>query len=181
MEAGVRVFKGVPYGASTAGAGRFRAPKPPVPWTGVKETIAYGPPTPQGQPSTAPPPPARPAGSPPPLINNAPTGPQSEDCLVLNVWTPALDNKKRPVMFWIHGGGFSTGSGSSSWYDGVRLAKKQDVVVVTINHRLNVFGYIYLGDTGEFADSSSVGMLDCVLALKWVRDNIAISAVIPRA
>jgi para-nitrobenzyl esterase len=77
-------------------------------------------------------------------------------------------------MFWIHGGGFSTGSGSSAWYDATRLAKKQDVVVVTINHRLNVFGYLYLGDLGggEFADASSVGMLDCVLAMKWVRDNI---------
>ena len=175
VENGVRVFKGIPYGASTGGQNRFRAPKPAVPWTGVKETIAYGPPTPQGSPSTSPPPPPRPAGSPPPLINNAPTGRQSEDCLVLNVWTPALDNAKRPVMFWIHGGGFSTGSGSSAWYDGVRLAAKQDVVVVTINHRLNVFGYLYFGDLGggEFRDAASVGMLDCVLALQWVKDNIA--------
>ncbi|MDP3740516.1 MAG: carboxylesterase family protein [Hyphomonadaceae bacterium] len=174
VEGGVQVFKGVPYGASTAGQGRFRAPKPPAPWTGVKETIAYGPPTPQGAPSTAPPPAPRPAGSPPPLINNAPTGKQSEDCLVLNVWTPAADNAQRPVLVWLHGGGFSTGSGSSAWYDGVRVASKQDVVVVTINHRLNAFGYLYLGDLGggEFKDAASVGMLDCVLALQWVKDNI---------
>jgi para-nitrobenzyl esterase len=175
VENGVRVFKGIPYGASTAGQGRFRAPKPAAPWAGVKETIAYGPPTPQGSPSTAPPPPPRPSGLPPPLINNAPTGKQSEDCLVLNVWTPATDNARRPVLVWLHGGGFSTGSGSSAWYDGVRMASKQDVVVVTINHRLNVFGYLYLGDLGggEFRDAASVGMLDCVLALKWVKDNIA--------
>ena len=116
-----------------------------------------------------------PAGCPPPLINNAPTGKQSEDCLVLNVWTPATDNAQRPVLVWLHGGGFSTGSGSSAWYDGVRVAAKQDVVVVTINHRLNVFGYLYLGDLGggEFRDAASVGMLDCVLALQWVKDNIA--------
>ena len=180
VEKGVNVFKGVPYGASTAPPNRFRAPRPPEPWTGIKETVAFGPWSPQGA-STAPFPPREdsPAdladATPRRLINNLPsgTGP-GEDCLVLNVWSPALDGAKRPVLVWLHGGGFSSGSGSSTWYDGVNMASKQDVVVVTINHRLNVMGYLYLGDLGggEFTDASSAGMLDCVLALQWVKDNI---------
>jgi para-nitrobenzyl esterase len=167
---GVRVFKGVPYGDTTGGANRFMPARPPKRWAGVKDCLAYGPSTPQG--SGAEPPAA--SGLYPSLYGTGiPPAQQSEDCLVLNVWTPALDHRKRPVMFWIHGGGFSSGSGSSAWYDGTNVARKQDVVVVTINHRLNVFGYCHLGGLDpRFADSSNVGTLDCIAALRWVRDNI---------
>ena len=102
--------------------------------------------------------------------------PMSENCLVLNVWTPAVnDGRKRPVMFWCHGGAFISGSGDSPWYDGTNLCRKGDVVVVTINHRLGAFGYLHLGEFGgeEFAASGNAGMLDIVAALEWVRDNIA--------
>ena len=100
----------------------------------------------------------------------------SEDCLFLNIWTPALnDERKRPVMFYIHGGAYSHGSGSSPLYDGSALARRGDVVVVTVNHRLNAFGYLYLQRFGDasLADSGNCGQLDLVLALQWVRDNIA--------
>jgi para-nitrobenzyl esterase len=151
---GIRIFKGIPYGASTAGKNRFMPPVSPAKWTGVRDALEYGPTAPQ----SATPPPA-----------------QGEDCLVLNVWTPAIkDGRKRPVMFWCHGGGFATGSGSSPGQDGTNLAHRGDVVVVTINHRLNVLGFTYLAALGgvDFEQSGDVGMLDIVQALKWVRDNI---------
>lgn len=165
IEDGVKVFKGIRYGADTATT-RFQAPREPEPWQDVKEAVTYGNSCPQ-----------IPTGSGGGLFTSWQPNPVpdlSEDCLFLNVWTPELrDREKRPVMVWFHGGGFSSGNGSSNAYDGVRLANRGDVVVVTVNHRLNYFGYMYLGDYGEqFADSGNAGILDLVESLEWVRDNI---------
>ena len=159
---GIKVFKGIPYGASTSGKNRFMPPAKPAAWTGTRDALAYGPTAPQTSDNSG----TTAAGSP---------AQQSEDCLVLNVYTPGLrDGRKRPVMVWLHGGGFSSGSGSGRILDGTSLAHTHDVVVVTINHRLNVFGYTYLGDAmgSDFAPSSAVGLLDIVSSLEWVRDNI---------
>jgi para-nitrobenzyl esterase len=161
----VAAFQGVPYGASTAGSSRFMPPEKPQPWTGVKDTVELGHRSPQGGSTLIPEVAA--------VDANEPAG---EDCLVLNVWTPsATSGHKRPVMVWLHGGGFTSGSGGFKIYDGVNLAARHDVVVVTINHRLNAFGYLYLADLGgaKYANSSNIGMLDIVAALEWVRDNIA--------
>src|SRR5215831_15438640 len=153
VDNGINVFKGIRYGADTSNR-RFMPPLQPESWPEVRDALVYGSSAPQTSRS------------------NEKTG---EDCLWLNVWTPALrDGRKRPVMFYIHGGAYNNGSGSSPLYDGVRLCKRGDVVVVTVNHRLNAFGYLYLARFGgaELADSGNVGQLDLVLALKWVRENI---------
>jgi para-nitrobenzyl esterase len=181
VEDGIFVYRGVPYGMDTAKT-RFAAPQPPEPWTGVKDCFEWGPQT--IQPYQAP----APAGAPPtPPLEHKPTretkfympldeGGESEDCLHLNVWTPGMrDGKKRPVMVYFHGGGYTYGTVNSKLYEGNQLARRGDVVVVTVNGRLNAFGFLYLAELGGagFEDSGMAGQLDLVLALRWVRDNIA--------
>ncbi|MBV8843492.1 MAG: carboxylesterase/lipase family protein [Bryobacterales bacterium] len=165
--AGIKTFKGIPYAATTAGQNRFMPPADPAKWTGVRDALEFGHSAPQRDPSVAPA-----GGGLGVAAQNLPA--EGEDCLVLNVWTPALnDNRKRPVMFWCHGGGFATGSGSSPDTDGTNLARRGDVVVVTINHRLNVLGFANLSEfSRDFASSGDNGMLDIVHALRWVRANI---------
>ncbi len=167
--AGVHSFKGIHYGANPEGLARFQPPAPPRAWSQTASALNFGDLAPQILSSAT-------GGS---EIRQAMgdifgPGKVSENCLVLNVWTPSLEHRRRPVMVWLHGGGYTGGSDGSPTYDGTNLAHKQGVVVVGINHRLNVFGYLYLGGISKkYADSGNVGMLDCVLALEWVRDNIA--------
>lgn len=168
---GCHVFRGIRYAA----ADRFMPPRAPEPWAGVREATAFGASAPQTNASPPPGPPyvilaqlPRPANAPPQQRL-----PESEDCLFLNVWTPAVrDGRKRAVMVWLHGGFFYSGSGSTT--DGSRIAARGDAVVVSVNHRLNAFGYTHLADIAGpgFAQSGNVGMLDIVAALQWVRDNI---------
>ena len=176
---GVAVYRGIPYGASTTGPNRFMPPKRPESWTGVRNCLSYGHSCPQG--GTG-------------VIENDAGGRNTdedafllyrtngwirgEDCLRLNVWTPsaAASGRKRPVMVFMHGGGYTGGSGNDLLcYDGENLARNHDVVVVTHNHRLNLFGYLNLSEIGgeRYAGSGNVGMLDIVAVLEWVRDNIA--------
>jgi para-nitrobenzyl esterase len=168
-EAGVYTFRGVPYGATTAGAGRFQPPAKPKPWSTVRETTALGQRSPQLLTAFH--------GVVPPEVEVMDRDEMmGEDCLVLNVWTPTLDRgRKLPVMVWLHGGGFTSGSGGFICYDGIELARKHDVVAVTVNHRLSAFGYLYLAGFGSdrYAAASNVGNLDIIAALEWVRDNIA--------
>jgi para-nitrobenzyl esterase len=163
MMGAIYAFQGVRYGASTVGH-RFEPPRPPEPWTGVADATHFANMSPQ-------------LGADRPAMYASWTNvrPESEDCLFLNVYTPGLrDGKKRPVMVWLHGGGYTSGSSHSLYAVGDRLAHRGDVVVVTVNHRLNAFGYLYLAHLDpKLADSGNVGQLDIVQALHWVRDNAA--------
>jgi len=155
----VNAFKGIPYGEATDISGRFLPPAKAKPWSGVKDALEWGPEAPQG-----------PHTEIPEVAATIPKQGHSEDCLHLNVWTNSVSRGgKRPVMVWLHGGGFTSGSGSYTIYDGANMARKHDVVTVTVNHRLNSFGFLYLPEIG----ASNAGMLDVVAALQWVRNNIA--------
>src|SRR5690606_23580852 len=163
---GVLSFKGIPYGR-VAGR-RFRPAGEVPPWPGIRLAHEYGPSSPQHS-----------SGRPSPLagaLGRSAATRQSEECLVLNIWTPDLNaNARRPVMVWLHGGGYSSGSGSSSISDGTNLARHHDVIVVSLNHRLGPLGFLYLqhiaGDA--YRDAGNLGSLDIVRALEWVRENIA--------
>src|SRR5579884_3451573 len=144
----VAVWRGIPFAQAPVGALRFRPPQPPQPWAGVRPATEFGPACPQ---------------------------PQAEDCLTLNVWSPAADGARRPVMVWIHGGGFTGGTGRSPTYDGASFAARGDLVMVTINYRLGILGFLHLAAVGgeAYAASGNCGLLDQIAALEWVRDNIA--------
>src|SRR5215831_15246852 len=161
---GVNQFYGLPYAASTAGANRFMPPVKVAPWTGVKDCFQVGERSPQDE-----------DGPISEVFSLDRREPMGEDCLKVNVYTPGLGNGRRPVMVWLHGGGFAGASGNWLLYDGTNLVRKEDVVVVGVNHRLNLFGFLYLADLrGEkWANASNVGMLDIVAVLSWIKENIS--------
>ena len=163
----ISVWKGIPFAQPPTGERRFRAPQPPEPWTGVREATTFGPMAPQV----------------PEALGNIAGGadraaklpPMSEDCLSLNIWSPGADHEMRPVMVWIHGGAFTLGSASDPWYDGTSFAATHNIVVVSLNYRLGILGFVYLKDLAG-ADASytgNCGLLDQIAALEWVRENIA--------
>jgi para-nitrobenzyl esterase len=175
-QGGVLMFKGVPYAASTGGANRFQPPQPVKPWPGVRSTLHYGPIAPQDKGTGR-------FNDEEAFIFRWNDAVEDEDCLRLNLWTAGCDDARRPVLVWLHGGGFAAGSGHDiPAFDGENLARTGDAVVVTLNHRLNVLGFLDLSTWSEdLRDSANVGMLDIVAALRWVKDNIAEFGGDPRA
>ena len=159
---GLYAFRGVPYAAPPVGRLRWLPPEPPEPWSGVRPVLRLASIAPQNPIGLA-------------LLDAPVPEPQDEDCLYLNVWTPILDDARRPVMVWIHGGGFTTGSGSSLMYNGRTLSSRGDTVIVTINYRLNVLGFLNLNEVtrGKIPATGNEGLLDQAFALEWVRNNIA--------
>lgn len=159
-EGGAAAFRGIPFAAAPSGDLRFAPPSPAPEWSGVRDVSAPGPIPPQ-----------------PPSRLEAVVGgvrmPMDEDCLQLNVWTPAADDGARPVLVWLHGGGFSTGSGAFPWYDGAQLATRGDVVVVTMNYRLAAFGFLYLKELADDMGAGNLGLQDMIATLQWVQENIA--------
>ena len=172
---GVIGYRGIPYGGDTSGKNRFMPPTKPTPWTGVRSALYWGWVSPITQNATWDGRRAQWAHDDESFMFEWDDGAPSEDCLRINVWTPGLDNKKRAVMFWIHGGGMVSGSDNElRAYDGENLARSQDVVVVSINHRLGVLGFLNLMEYGDqYASSPNVSMLDIIQALGWVKTNIA--------
>jgi para-nitrobenzyl esterase len=158
---GLEVFRGIPFAASTAGPGRWRAPRPPESWSGVRPALEPGPMAPQRADSMS------------GILSGGGDRPMSEDCLTLDLWTPGVGGPARPVMVWIHGGGFTTGSGGLSVYDGGRLAREGGVVVVTFNYRLGALGFLHLPELAdEGGPTGNFGLLDQIAALDWVRENV---------
>lgn len=164
---GINTYLGIPYGADTSGANRFMPPQKPKAWTDILPAVWWGNTAPQNMER-------RYSNVYASFVDHWNYDDVSEDCLKLNVWTPAPDGKKRPVMVWLHGGGYTNGNAiEQDGYNGENLARKGDIVFVSINHRLGPMGYAHFGAAGEkFAASGNVGMLDCVAALEWIRDNI---------
>lgn len=162
---GIYTYKGIPY----AQAKRFQAPEKPASWDGVRSSMSYGPVSPLMNPTTS-------VSDEIEFVFHHDWGYTNENCLVLNVWTPGInDGKKRPVMFWMHGGGYTAGSSQElPSYDGEAIAKKGDVVLVSINHRLNILGFLDLSEYGDkYKGSANASFLDLVAALQWVKDNIS--------